>query len=124
MIDQDKIGIHHALDMIAKVQMTMDKQWTFGDGVRYATALGAAYAAVKSLLDGEIETLPQWQPMATAPEATRDNPITLYYPMAGVKTNCVSAGGGYAYFLFDADTGLSFMMEAPIAWMRQQGVRR
>jgi hypothetical protein len=42
---------HHALDMIAKVQMTNDGQWTFGNGVRYATALGAAYAAVKSLLD-------------------------------------------------------------------------
>jgi hypothetical protein len=42
---------HQALDMIAKVQMTNDGQWTFGNGVRYPTALGAAYAAVKSLLN-------------------------------------------------------------------------
>jgi hypothetical protein len=41
---------HRALNMIAKVQMTNDGQWTFGNGVRYPTALGAAYAAVKSLL--------------------------------------------------------------------------
>jgi hypothetical protein len=45
-----------ALDMIAKVHMTNDGQWSFGSGVRYPTALGAAYAAVKSLLDkGEKE---------------------------------------------------------------------
>jgi hypothetical protein len=46
-----EMGYHRALDMIAKVQMTNDGQWTFGNGVRYPTALGAAYAAVKSLLN-------------------------------------------------------------------------
>jgi hypothetical protein len=69
-----------------------------------------------------LAALPQWQPMETAPKATRYKPIMLYYPMAGVKMNCISVGDGYAYFLFDADTGLNFMMEAPIAWM-QQGVK-
>jgi hypothetical protein len=46
----EELGYHRALNMIAKVQMTNDGQWTFGNGVRYPTALGAAYAAVKSLL--------------------------------------------------------------------------
>jgi hypothetical protein len=37
-----EIGYHRALDMIAKVQMTNDGQWAFGNGVRYSTALGMA----------------------------------------------------------------------------------
>jgi hypothetical protein len=46
----EELGYHRALNMIAKVHMTNDGQWAFGNGVRYSTALGAAYAAVKSLL--------------------------------------------------------------------------
>jgi hypothetical protein len=47
----EELGYQRGLNMIAKVHMTNDGQWTFGNGVRYSTALGAAYAAVKSLLD-------------------------------------------------------------------------
>jgi hypothetical protein len=56
-----ELGYHRALDMIAKVQMTNDGQWAFGKGVRYPTALGAAYAAVKSLLPTQT---PMGQTMA------------------------------------------------------------
>lgn len=46
-----ELGYQRALNMIAKVHMTNDGQWSFGNGERYSTALGAAYAAVKSLLN-------------------------------------------------------------------------
>jgi hypothetical protein len=65
--------------------------------------------------------LPQWQPMETAPEATEDDPIVLYYPVAGVRTNCISFKGGYGYFLFKGDRSVNFLLEKPLAWMKQKG---
>jgi hypothetical protein len=67
-------------------------------------------------------TLPQWQPMDTAPEATEDNPIVLYYPVAGVRTNCISFNGGYGYFIFRG-AAVNFILEKPLAWMQQGGTQ-
>jgi len=68
-----------------------------------------------------MTTLPTFQPMDTAPEATRENPVVLYYQHAGVVPFAERSGKGWGYrarqWRADDPDVLNFVLEKPLGWM-------
>lgn len=68
-----------------------------------------------------MTTFPSFQSMDTAPDATRDNPVVLYYAQAGVVPFAERHGSGWGYRARQWREGgfdvLNFVLEEPLGWM-------
>jgi hypothetical protein len=64
---------------------------------------------------------PKFFPMDTAPMATREQPILLYYPELGVVPFCERSGDGWGHRVKRWQEGdcevLNFVLGKPAAWM-------
>lgn len=66
------------------------------------------------------DTLPKWRTMDTAPQATKENPVLLYYNFYGVIPFAERFGSGWSFrtrrWVAGGADVYNFIGEEPVAW--------